>query len=157
VSGEQPSDEEGDRDDEGEDKEPDDEPAALDPALVEAHSSILDSWEATVPEETRTAAMEYFVEGGNVPEDAGLTEADVETLYAGYMAQTQVEVLDQIGLTMEELAEHIDPVDLPAYRREVLAGNFEPLRDLAKKGVALRHALGIPLMHKRWAKLQQAT
>jgi hypothetical protein len=155
VSDGEPSDDDGNRDEEG-DEDADDEPAALDPALIEAHSGILDAWEATVPEATRTAAMEYIIETGNVPEDAGLTEADVETLHAGYVAQTSVEVLDKIGITMEELAEHIDPADWPEFRREILSGNFEPLREHAKKGVALRHALGIPLKHKRWAKLQQA-
>lgn len=123
--------------------------------MIEAHNGVLDAWEATVDDATREAATESVIETGNIPETAGLTEADVDVLYQGYVAQTAVEVLDKIGITAEEWAEHMAEEDLPSFRRDVLTGNWEALREHAKKAVVLRHELGMPLSHKRWAKLKR--
>jgi hypothetical protein len=122
----------------------------------QAHDGILDAWEASVPDDVRAAAVEAFTETGDVPPDHGLEQADVDTLYAGYTMQTAREVLAPIGLTAEEWGEHISDEDYPEFRRMVLRGDWEALRNHAKAVVVMRHEMGLPLSSKKWAASRRA-
>jgi hypothetical protein len=153
VSGEQQSSGADSEDQQQQDDKQDSDNSLETKALEQAHDGILDAWEASVPDDVRAAAVEAFTETGDVPPDHGLEQADVDTLYAGYLMQTAREVLAPIGLTAEEWAEHIAEEDLPAFRRMVLAGDWEALRNHAKAVVGMRHAMGLPLSNSRWAKL----
>lgn len=120
-------------------------------ALEQAHDGVLDAWEMDTPDDVRTAAVEAFAETGDVPPEHGLTQGDVDTLYAGFLMQTGREVLAPIGLSADEWGEHISDEDYPEFRRMVLRGDWESLRSHAKQVVAMRHAMGLPLSSKKWA------
>ncbi len=113
-----------------------------------AANKTLDEFRETHTTEQQQFIADAFIESGTVPtgEEFGISDEQAETVVAAFQSHIEQTVLSHYqGLTLDQMLEHVDPSDEPAFRRAAVKGDWNVYHDYARKVVAMRTKHGLPI------------
>ncbi|CAH2399616.1 hypothetical protein MES5069_230034 [Mesorhizobium escarrei] len=89
-------------------------------------NETLDNFRETHSEAQQQFLVDRFVESGSIVtgEAFGVTEAQARVVEAGFVKTMERDVFSHYGLTHSDWMDHVDPADLPTFRRAAIKGDF---------------------------------